>query len=145
MAGIGELARGGSPAARRAAVAAVVVVAAIIVIVGARRPAALRAIAAVTSRWREMHTPGGGRDRIVPAQTRAFVDLMRSAGISHYRFTPKLGDDIEFAPFILEASWPIEVREQDEIVAGYTSEFAARKDCTVVGVAGKYTLARCHL
>jgi hypothetical protein len=145
MAGIGELARAGSPAARRAVVAAVVVAVAITTLVGSRRPAAARMVAAVTSRWREMHTPGGGRDRIVPRETRAFVALMRSAGISHYRFTPKLGDDIEFAPFILEASWPIEVREQDEIVAGYTSEFAARKDCSVIGVAGKYTLARCHL
>lgn len=145
MSGIGELARAASPAARRAAVAALVALVAVVAVVGSRRPAVARVVTAATSRWREMHTPGGGRDRIVPPETRAFVALMRSAGISHYRFTAKLGDDIQRAPSILEHSWPIEVRSEDENVAGFASELAERKDCTVVGVAGKYALARCHL
>jgi hypothetical protein len=145
MSGTGELAPAASPTARRAAVVALVALVVVVAILAARKPAVARIVSAAKARWREMHTPGGGRDRIVAPEVRAFVDVMRGAGISHYRFTPKLGDDIQRAPFILEHSWPIEVRSEDENVAGFASELAERKDCAVIGVAGKYALARCHL
>ena len=111
----------------------------------ARRPTGTRALHAVVSRWHEMHTPGSGRERVLSPDVLATVAALQRAGARSFRFTPSLGDEIRIAPFVLEASWPIECRLTDENVVGYARELQARPDCVVLNVAGELALARCHL
>jgi hypothetical protein len=113
--------------------------------VASRTPKGRRALGAAAARWREMHTPGGGRARIMDADVLGMVAAMQAAGVRTYRFTPKLGDEITIAPFLVEASWPIEVRLEDETVVGYVADFPPRADCAVKAVVGRLSLAHCHL
>jgi hypothetical protein len=73
------------------------------------------------------------------------VALMQQAGVRDFRFTPALGDEIKIAPFLVEASWPIECRLADETVVGYASELRSRTDCSVLNVTGDLALAHCSL
>jgi hypothetical protein len=73
------------------------------------------------------------------------VALMQKAEVRTFRFTPALGKEVGIAPFILEASWPIECRLADENVVGYASELRSRTDCSVVSVTGELALAHCPL
>jgi hypothetical protein len=113
--------------------------------IASRRPVGRRAIAAFGRRWREMHTPGSGRERVLPPDVPEMVAAMQKARVRTFRFTALLGNTIEIAPFLVEASWPAECRLADENVVGYASELRSRTDCSVIDVTGELALAHCHL
>jgi hypothetical protein len=92
-----------------------------------------------------MHTPGSGRERVLPPEVPAMVAAMQAAGVRSFRFTPDLGGRVEIAPFLVEASWPIECRVADEHVVGRTRELSSRPDCVVIHSTGELALARCRL
>jgi hypothetical protein len=130
--------------------AALVLGAAVVGFVGAglaatRRPAGARAVRAIVLRWHELHTPGSGRERVLEPEVLSLVAALERAGGRTFRFTPSLASDVAIAPFLLEASWPIECRLTAEEVVGYAREFPSRRDCVVLNVAGRLALARCHL
>jgi hypothetical protein len=99
----------------------------------------------MANRWREVHKPGSGRERVLHPDVLRMVTAMQAAGMRTFRFTPALGNEIKIAPFLLEASWPIECRLADENVVGYAEDFRSRAECVVVNTAGGLALARCHL
>ena len=111
----------------------------------ARSPRGGHALTALRQRWREMHTPGSGRERVLSPDVLAMVATMRAAGAQSFRFTPALGNEIRIAPFLVEAAWPIECRVSDENIVGYAGELRSRSDCVVLNVAGELAFAHCHL
>jgi hypothetical protein len=111
----------------------------------AHQPRGARVLHALGRRWHEMHTPGSGRESVLPPDVLDTVTAMQKAGVRTFRFTPELGNSIGIAPFLVEAIWPIECRLEDENVLGYVHEFPGRPDCRVVGVHGELALAHCRL
>jgi hypothetical protein len=132
-----------SRAARRGPPASVVAAWVLgLAILGLAGPSATRALAA---RWREIHTPGSGRARVLTPDVLAVVAALESAGARSFMFTPALASEAGIAPFVLEASWPIECRPSAEHIVGYARELATRPDCVLLRVVGKVAVARCHL
>jgi hypothetical protein len=122
-----------------------VVFAGVASVVVARLPKTSHALTAFRRRWREMHTPGSGRERVLSPDVLTMVATMRDAGAQSFSFTPTLGNEIRIAPFIVEASWPIECRVSDENVVGYAGELQSRTECVVLNVVGELAFAHCHL
>jgi hypothetical protein len=131
------------PESRRRARASVVAAWVLgLAVVGAAGPGAARAL---VDRWREIHTPGSGRERVLTPDVLAVVAALESAGARSYMFTAALASETGIAPFVLEASWPIECRLSAQHVVGYAHELAARGDCVLLRVVGKVAVARCPL
>ena len=123
---------------------AVLLLAAPFAVALARPHLASRLLHSGAARWREMHTPGGGRDRILQPDVLQIVASMRKLGWQHYRFAPRLENDVEVSPFIVEASWPIRCRLSDDNVVGYRDELTTGSSCQLIDVIGKYALAHCR-
>jgi hypothetical protein len=70
---------------------------------------------------------------------------LQRSGAREFMFTAALANDGAIAPFLLEASWPIECRLKAEHVLGYARELSPRRDCVVLHVVGEVALAHCHL
>jgi hypothetical protein len=70
---------------------------------------------------------------------------MRSERVTNYRFSVHLGNAIDIAPFVVEASWPTECRLESSNVAGYVTDFDRRPDCQVIATVGELALAHCRI
>ena len=90
-----------------------------------------------------MNTPNTGRQRALPPDVLQVVAVLETAGWRHYRFSPRLENDVEVAPFIVEAGWPIECHLADDNVVGYLDELRQTASCTVLGSSGELAIAHC--
>jgi hypothetical protein len=101
-------------------------------------------LTSAAARWREMHTAGAGRARALPHDVAEVVAILQAAGVKSFRFSPALEENIDLAPFVVEAAWPIHRTKDGAAVVGYATELAQTPACTLIGTAGKLALGHCR-
>ena len=69
-------------------------------VLGLAGPNAARAL---SSRWREVHTPGSGPERVLAPEVRDLRAALQRAGARAFMFTPALASETAIAPFLVEA------------------------------------------
>jgi hypothetical protein len=126
-----------------AVVGLVVVLASVVAFAKSARLA--RVLRGGAARWREIHTPGAGREQALPPEVLNVVKAMQAAGWRSYRFGARLENNVEISPYIAEAAWPITCRLSDDNVVGYLKELVdAGPSCDVIRVVGEFALGHCR-